>query len=152
MHDYHASEGSQDWSKATDSRSVPEVVPGFKSSPSHLTIGLNRHRATSVLDVVRDSSDDLYNFKERLWRKVAQIEGNEDISQHNKTKILEFKRFCFVNGIGTARTLRYLYDLPKLATLLSRNFEDAEREDIEAVIHDMESSEYSPRTKLDFKA
>jgi integrase len=106
----------------------------------------------SILDMARDSSDDLYNLKERLQSKVAQIERKEDISKHNKTKILEFKEFCFVNGIGSARTLRYLYDLPKLAALLGKNLENAKREDIEAVIHDMESSEYSPRTKLDFKA
>lgn len=95
---------------------------------------------------------DIYNLGERLERKLKQIENDKDISTHNKKKIIEFERFCRANGIGNARTLRYLHDLSKLAVALPKNLEKATKKDIEAVIGNMESSDYSPRTKLDFKA
>jgi integrase/recombinase XerD len=100
----------------------------------------------------KDLDDSLYNLKERLKRKIAQIEKQDNVSSHNRDKIIEFRKFCFINGIGVARTLRYLHDLPKLATFLGKDFEDAEKKDIERVIHAMESTDYSVRTKLDFKA
>lgn len=95
---------------------------------------------------------DIYNLRERLERKLKQIENDKEMSAHNKKKIIEFKRFCRANGIGNARTLRYLHDLTKLAVTLQKNLEKATKKDIETVIGKMESSDYSPRTKLDFKA
>ncbi|MCK4444440.1 MAG: tyrosine-type recombinase/integrase, partial [Thermoplasmata archaeon] len=65
---------------------------------------------------------------------------------------IEFERFCRANGIGNARTVRYLHDLSKLAVSLRKSLEKATKKDIEDVVGKMESSDYSPRTKLDFKA
>lgn len=95
---------------------------------------------------------DLYDYEGRLERKLKQIEKDPDISEHNKDVISEFQKFCATNGIGYARTLRYLHDLPKIASRLKKSFEDAKKKDIESVVLWMESSDYSPRTKLDFKA
>jgi site-specific recombinase XerD len=105
------------------------------------------------LDMPRWKDDgDLYDYKGRLERKLKQIEKDPDISKHNKALISEFQKFCATNGIGYARTLRYLHDLPKIASRLKKSFGDAKKKDIESVVLWMESSDYSPRTKLDFKA
>lgn len=99
----------------------------------------------------RKQERDLYNHQRALRNKIARIKQDKTISSHNRGKIIEFQESCPANGIGKARTLRYLHDLPKLGALLGKNFEDAERGDIESVISSIESSDYAPRTKRDFK-
>ncbi|MDI6917876.1 MAG: DUF3435 domain-containing protein, partial [Thermoplasmatales archaeon] len=79
------------------------------------------------------------------------IEESKEISPHNKKKILDFQKHCIANGIGPARVLRYLNDLPKLAKMLNKNFEDVTKNDIETVLCTIEKTDYAPRTKLDFK-
>ena len=94
---------------------------------------------------------DIYKYGERLERKISQIEKDKEISAHNRKKILEFQNHCIAQGIGKARVLRYLNDLPKLAKLLKKNFEKVTKMDIENVLTAMEKTPLSPRTKLDFK-
>ncbi|MEW5760187.1 MAG: site-specific integrase [Candidatus Thermoplasmatota archaeon] len=93
----------------------------------------------------------IYQYEKYIKKKLKKIKEDKEISKHNKVKILEFKRYCRAQGIGSARILRYLNDLPQLAIILKKNFEKAEREDIEKVLHTIENSNYAPRTKLDFK-
>ena len=94
---------------------------------------------------------DIYGLPEKLKRKLAQIRKAGEIPAHNRSKILEFERHCRASGIGVARTLRYLHDLPRLSGMLGKDVEKATKADMERVLRAMENTDYSPRTKLDFK-
>jgi site-specific recombinase XerD len=96
-------------------------------------------------------STDIYQSQKRLERKVSKIKQDKSISAHNRKTIFEFQNHCTAEGIGNARVLRYLNDLPKLAVLLQKDFNNATKKDIENVLSAIEKTEYSPRTKLDFK-
>jgi len=97
------------------------------------------------------AENDIYGLAEKLKRKLAQIRKAGDIPAHNKSRILEFERHCRASGIGVARTLRYLHDLPRLSEMLGKDVESATKADMERVLRAMEDTDYSPRTKLDFK-
>lgn len=95
---------------------------------------------------------DLYQYTERLERKVNNIKTAKGYSKHNRNKIMEFQRHCIASGIGPARVLRYLNDLPHIAAFLNKkDFEKASKTDIENFLVHLEKSKYMPRTKLDFK-
>jgi len=94
---------------------------------------------------------DIYDLPGKLKRKMASIRKAEDISARNRSKILEFERYCRASGIGFARTLRYLHDLPRLAQMIGKDLEKATKADMERVLRAFEDTDYSPRTKLDFK-
>lgn len=94
---------------------------------------------------------DIHKYGKKLERKIKQIGKARYISDHNKKVIFEFQNHCIAEGIGNARVLRYLNDLPKLAVLLQKDFEKPTKKDIENVLSAMEKTPLAPRTKLDFK-
>jgi len=98
------------------------------------------------------AESDIYGLSGKLKRKMAWIRKAEGVSPHNRSKVLGFERHCRASGIGVARTLRYMHDLPLFAEMLRKDVEKATRGDVEKVLQTLENSEYSPRTKLDFKA
>lgn len=96
-------------------------------------------------------SIDLYNYKSKLERKLKMIKGLKDISKGAKAKILKFKRDRIAEGIGYARILRYLDDLPKLARLLDKEFEDATADDMRRVLHEIEEENLADASKVEFR-
>jgi site-specific recombinase XerD len=94
---------------------------------------------------------DLYNYKERLKRKIEGIKELESIPKGAKAKILKFQRDRIAEGIGHARILRYLDDLPKLARLLDKEFEDATSEDFRRVLHEVEEMDLAEASKVEFR-
>ena len=93
---------------------------------------------------------DLYNYAERLKRKIAEINNSKDISKHNKEKILEFQRSCLAHGLSNARILRYLNDLPNVAKKLNKNFEKLNKSDIETIMAEIESTNLAHATKTSY--
>jgi len=74
----------------------------------------------------------------------------DGVSNHNKNKIVQFQRSCQAQGLSYARMLRYLTDLPVIASKLKKDFEAAKKKDIEAIIADIESTDLAPNTKLSY--
>jgi integrase len=97
------------------------------------------------------ASIDLYNYKGKLKRKLSMIKGLKDISKKVKDKILKFQRDRIAEGIGHARILRYLDDLPKLARLLHKDFEDVTADDLRRVLHEVEEEELAEASKTEFR-
>ena len=94
---------------------------------------------------------DIYDYEKRLRRKLEQIRGMENLSDHNTKMILEFQKHCVAEGLSVARALRYLHDLPILADFLAKDFDQANKADFERVLNRLEETEYAYQTKLDFK-
>jgi len=100
---------------------------------------------------MRERGDDIYDYEARLRRAVARIEAGRDLPGATRAKIIEFQGQCVAEGLSSARILRYLSDLPKLALLLKKPFSKATRQDMERVLQVIERSDYAPQTKLDFR-
>ncbi|MEE9505722.1 MAG: hypothetical protein V3V98_01075, partial [Thermoplasmata archaeon] len=97
------------------------------------------------------ASIDLYNYKGKLKRKLSMIKGLKDISKDSKDKILKFQRDRIAEGIGHARILRYLDDLPKLARMLDKDFQDVTADDLRRVLHELEEGDLAEASKTEFR-
>ena len=93
---------------------------------------------------------DFYDYGGRLQRKLEVIKNTKEISQHNRNKILAFQKSCLAQGLSTARMLRYLNDLPRIASKLTKDFEKVNRADIEAIMADIEATNLAHATKLSY--
>jgi len=74
------------------------------------------------------------------------------ISENNKCKIRDFLNFLSANGISDSRQLKYIYPLEKIAIWLKKDYQDANRSDIEQLCRLIEKEKsYSNWTKQDYK-
>ncbi len=97
------------------------------------------------------ASVDLYNYKRKLKRKIEMIRGLKDISKDSRDRILKFQRDRIAEGIGHARILRYLDDLPRIARLLGKEFEKATADDMRQVLHEIEGKDLAEASKTEFR-
>jgi len=74
-----------------------------------------------------------------------------DLSSTNRKLILNFLNYCFSEGIGENRTLKYLSTLKIVAKSISIDFDMATEDDIRAYVGSIERSSLSEWTKHDYK-
>jgi integrase/recombinase XerD len=95
---------------------------------------------------------DAHNYRSRLEGQLRIIKADPSISEENKNLMYKFKDFAFSCGISTGRIVRYLFDLRVIAQFLNKNFEDANREDIQVLVGKLEGSErFAKSTIRDIK-
>ena len=92
---------------------------------------------------------DIHNYKRRFERTLERIEEAEDISNENKKTILKFKDYCLSEGVGIAKIERYLGDLMKFSRMLKKPFQKAKKEDIRAVLTELEQIDLSAETIIE---
>jgi integrase/recombinase XerD len=73
------------------------------------------------------------------------------ITERNKELILNFIDFCFSEGLGEHRILKYITTLKYIAQSLQIDFEDATETDIRRYVSNLERSSQSQWTKHDYK-
>lgn len=98
-----------------------------------------------------DANENLYHYKKRLKHKVERIKNLPYIPKKSKAKIIEFQEDCIADGIGAARILRYLDDLPKIVLFLKKDFEKATEKDIKKIVRKIEETDLSYSSKLEVK-
>lgn len=69
----------------------------------------------------------------------------------NRKAILSFSEFCFSDGLSSRRVLKYIYTLCTIALRFPKEFNKANRDDIEKLVNGIERSNYSEWTKRDFR-
>jgi len=95
---------------------------------------------------------DAHNYSKRLEVQLRLLNDDKAISADNKELIREFKDYSFCRGLSKGRITRYLFDLRTLSHMLGKNFKDAGKEDIFAVVGKLETSDrYAKSTIRDFK-
>jgi site-specific recombinase XerD len=94
---------------------------------------------------------DIHGFAERLRRAEEDIRDPNPLSRHNAELISRFAEHCTARGLGKARIVKYLGHLRRIAEWLGKDLEGATRQDIERLVYRIETSEYSPWTKMDYK-
>jgi integrase/recombinase XerD len=93
---------------------------------------------------------DIHNLKVRYERALAQFKDSP-VSHKNKNTVLQFHDLLLSYGIGYSKIERYLYDLKKLDTLLKKNFEEANEQDLRRVVSQINQSDLSEHTKRGFR-
>ncbi|KKH50161.1 tyrosine-type recombinase/integrase [Methanosarcina sp. 1.H.A.2.2] len=73
------------------------------------------------------------------------------ISEKNKELIVDFIDYCFSEGLGEHRILKYITTLKYIALSLQVDFEDATERDIRGYVSSLERSDFSQWTKHDYK-
>ncbi|MDQ1255195.1 MAG: integrase/recombinase XerD [Euryarchaeota archaeon] len=86
------------------------------------------------------------NLKKRL-----DFLKNAGISKPNQRLIVSFINYCFSEGIGEQRGLKYLSTLKIIAKSLPTNLDKATEEEIRAYVGSIERSTLSDWTKHDYK-
>lgn len=95
---------------------------------------------------------DIYNIHRKLERALARIQKDKSISPANLAHILKFKDACLADGLTIHRVLRHLFFFQTLARLFKIDFAAAMRPDIQALVQQVEQSDYADATKQDLKA
>jgi integrase len=93
---------------------------------------------------------DLYHYEERLERCVDRIKRS-NLSQKTKNDIFQFQHDCIATGIGAARILRYLSELPKIAQMLGKDLRKATTNDIKNIVHEVEQLDLAQASKYEVK-
>jgi len=83
----------------------------------------------------------------------SRLESVEDfsISEKNKELIVDFIDYCFSEGLGEHRILKYITTLKYIALSLQIDFENATERDIRRYVSSLERSDFSQWTKHDYK-
>lgn len=74
---------------------------------------------------------DVHSFDERLHDAEQKIDAQNPISARNALLIRRFEQYCFSEGLGKARVVKYLQSLKKLAEWFGKDFDKADRADVE---------------------
>jgi site-specific recombinase XerD len=94
---------------------------------------------------------DIHDFDSRIVRSERLVEACNPISARNADLIRRFEYHGFSAGLSKARISKYVYTLRKIAEWLDKDFDAADRGDIERLVTQLERSDYSPWTKHDYK-
>ncbi|MEN7981832.1 MAG: tyrosine-type recombinase/integrase [Nanoarchaeota archaeon] len=94
---------------------------------------------------------DIHNYKRRLDRTLKNIKKSKEILEENKETILKFKNYLLSEGIGVPRIERCIGELVKYSKMLKKPFEEATKNDIRAVIGELNQTGLAEETKKGFK-
>jgi site-specific recombinase XerD len=94
---------------------------------------------------------EIHGMRRGLECALIRLRKARNVSAENKELILKFHDHCFSEGLSLPRVLFYMRKLPKLAGMLGKDFRQATREDIEAVVGKLERTSYSEWSKRGFK-
>jgi integrase/recombinase XerD len=87
------------------------------------------------------------NELERLAKRIQELR----IDGPSKEKMLEFKRYLFLSGLGKKRVAKYTYHLIRVRKLLGKTFDEATKEDIIKIVEKIEESDFAAWTKHGYK-
>ena len=93
---------------------------------------------------------DIHNYKRRLERTIERVKES-DISEDNKKIILQFYDNCSTESLSLSKTERYIFDILSYAKTINKPFLEASKEDIKAIVAQIERKDWSPHTKHGFK-
>ena len=93
---------------------------------------------------------DIHN-KRRMELAKERLKQNRKVNLHNRCKTLRFIDYLETQGVSLPRRIRYVQNLTKLAAMLDKkDFEDANRNEIEQVILQHSRMQLADDTKVLF--
>lgn len=91
----------------------------------------------------------LYNYDRRMENIKKRIEGLEQ--KKNSEIILKFLEKLFSEGLSKPRILKYGDHMIVISRMIEKSFEKVKEEDIIKFLSQLEQSDYTEYTKVDFK-
>lgn len=79
----------------------------------------------------------IHNYKKMLEKVMSRIKEDEVLTPNNKASIEHYRISLINKGLSEARIIRLMEHCRKIGRLLGKNFEDANREDIERVVSEL---------------
>ncbi len=93
----------------------------------------------------------IHKEKQRLKTQIKKIRESDEILECNRKLILKFYDECYSQGLGDTRVLFYMVRLWVLAKGYKKDFSKLNKEDIKTLVRNIENSDYSVRTKHDYR-
>jgi integrase/recombinase XerD len=95
---------------------------------------------------------DIHGSEQRYEQNKRKLENSDKISIENKDAIKRFINKSFAAGISKARVRKYLTDFHSMLQLVDKiELLDADQEDLERLVAEIEQADYAEATKSDFK-
>ena len=89
----------------------------------------------------------IHNYQRQLERQIELVNEDSEISKKNKETISKFKDYLLSEGIGAAKIGRYMLDIRRLAKLLNKPFEKATKENLRAIVGEINQSKLAEESK-----
>lgn len=87
----------------------------------------------------------------QLKNKLERIQADGRVTDNNKFFLVKFKDRCMAESMSPRRIVKYMNYMALHSVTLGKDFDQATKEDIQRVIADIESREWSLWTKYDNK-
>ncbi|MDG6927134.1 MAG: tyrosine-type recombinase/integrase [Nitrososphaerota archaeon] len=94
---------------------------------------------------------DIHRYDKALKYSYNTLEKDRIIPETDKKLIVDFTEHLKAKGISTGRVTKYMLNLMTLRRQMKCDFAQADRKEIERLMGWLNSSDYSPHTKLDYK-
>ena len=92
---------------------------------------------------------DLYNYKERVRRTISQYQQSDD---YNTQKVVEFTNKLVAENLSYARIWKYIQSLREIDRRLGgKSFDSVTKRDIENLVSELNTSQYSEWTKHSYR-
>ena len=93
---------------------------------------------------------DIYDFQRRLEQAVDKLR-KDDIGTENIRDIASFSKIKLAKGVSPGRAAKIIHCLRLLAKRLRKSFRQATKDDLIALVGNLERSDYAEHTKYDLK-
>ena len=97
------------------------------------------------------ASASIYGSTTNLAAALGRLQRDEPVSAENKALIAKFVNAWLAKGVSEARAVKLVYSLRTLARILVKPFPQATKDDVIALVGELERSEYAENTKYDLK-
>lgn len=94
---------------------------------------------------------DIHNFSKMVALAEKQVIDSPILSEFNKTKILEYVKYCYAKGLSTPRIVKYMHTLRLVLSWLNKNASDITSDDILNLCVKINQTDRSEWTKRDYK-
>jgi site-specific recombinase XerD len=94
---------------------------------------------------------DIYQIDKRIEDEIGRIKNEKGITPKNKKVILEFYRQCVLNNLSKLCLRGYLNKLRRMAVWIKKDFDKADRKDIERVVQTLHDKGFKYLTRTGFK-
>ena len=96
--------------------------------------------------------EDIHNSEHRCELNKQKLKDSDKVSPENKDAIQRFINKSFAEGISKARVRKYITDFHSMLQLVDDiELLDADKENLERLVAEIEQEDYAESTKSDFK-
>jgi len=92
----------------------------------------------------------IHNFQSQYDWYIQRL-NKIVISKHNMAILLKFNGACLLNGMSKARVVKYCRFFVFLNKIFDKDWDKATKEDMEQIVTTINTRDYSPATKHDYK-